>query len=85
MNTKSKQNWGNDMKQVTLTVTQKVTYNRLFEMPESEYAEIENNLNTLKGRALMAYEERIAETYIDFAGDWLDADDTEITNFGEQT
>jgi hypothetical protein len=73
------------MKQVSLIVTQVVTYNRLFELDDATYDEIQSKLNTLKGRELAAYEERIAETYIDFANDWLDANDTEIVAFGEQT
>ena len=69
-------------KRVMLVVTQRVTYNKIFDIPESKFAEIERNLEELNGRALAQYEERIAETYIDFQDDWQDADDTEIISFG---
>lgn len=71
------------MKTVRLKVTQRVTYHREFEMPEAKYAEVQEKLNTLKGRELMQYEERFAETHIDFANDWFDSDDTEIQDFSE--
>jgi hypothetical protein len=69
------------MKTVTLTVTQKVTYTKTFEIPAGTFADIDDKLNTLRGYELSAYEDRIAETYIDFQDDWLDSDDTEITSF----
>ena len=71
------------MTTVVLTITQKVTYRKEFEIPDAVYAEIQDKLNTLRGHDLMIYEERVGETYIDFMTDWFDADDTEITSFEE--
>ena len=68
---------------VILIVTQKVTYRKEFELPDGVYADIQDKLNTLRGRELCSYEERIGETYIDFMTDWYDANDTEITSFEE--
>lgn len=68
---------------VSLTVTQRVTYNKIFEIPTSKFKEIDSKLDELSGRELANYEERIAETYIDFQDDWLDSEDTEIVSFEE--
>lgn len=72
-----------ETKRVVLVVTEKVTYHKIFEIPASKFAEIEKNLDNLTGRQLAQYEERIAQTYIDFKDDWYDSDDTEIISFGE--
>ena len=71
------------MTTVKLTVTQRVTYSRTFDMPAERFAAIQANLETMSGCELARYEEKLAEMYIDFQDDVLDADDTEILDFSE--
>lgn len=72
-----------DKVRVLIIATERVTYRKVVEMTPEKFREIHNNLNSLSGRELREYEERVVDLNTDRQTDFFDADDVELQDFME--